>query len=286
MSDSDPPPSSELAPRPMPPFVAAGWALGATLLLILFVQLTISARPGAADDVVSQVACQAGAYLLAIFAILRVHAPQAEVGSFLAIRRTNVAFFALAILLGASLVVPSDALLSLIARRYPLPAFDDPTITIFRSVSLPHKVMMGVAACVAGPLLEELLFRGALFKPLRKSYVGLALPTIVTTALLFALVHIEWQRMVHIGLIGLALAYLRQVSGSIAPSALVHITYNSTAFTAAVILTARSGPEAEIPTPLWLVASCTAAAIVLIGLIHLTGKHSETARRARELDQA
>ena len=285
MSDSDPPPSSELAPRPMPPFIAAGWTLGATLLLILLVQATISARPAAADDVVSQVACQAGAYLLAIFAILRVHAPEAEVGSFLAIRRTNLAFYALAILLGAALVVPSDALLSLIARRFPLAPFDDPTVAIFQSVSLPHKVMMGFAACVAGPLLEELLFRGALFKPLRKSYLGLALPTIVTTALLFALVHIEWQRMVHIGLMGLALAFLRQVSGSIVPSALVHFTYNGTAFALAVILTARGGPEAEMPTPLWLVASCVGAAILLIGLIHLTGKHSEAARRAQELDQ-
>jgi uncharacterized protein len=286
MSDSDPPPSSELTERPMPMFVAAGWALGATLAFLLLASLMISVSPAAADDLISQVACQAGAYLLAIYFILRVHAPTADAGSFLAFRRTNVAFYALAILLGAALVLPADALFNAITHRFPLPEFDDPTIGIFQSASLPRKLVMVGVACVAGPFLEELLFRGALFKPLRKSFLGLAMPTIVTTALLFALVHMKWQRMVHIGLIGLGLGFIRKSSGSIIPSTLVHVTYNATAFVAAVLLTVPGSPEVDIPTPLWGVAASTAIAIGLLGLVHLVGKHSETARRAQELDQA
>jgi hypothetical protein len=286
MSDSDPPPSSELVARPMPPFFAAGWALGATLVFLLLASLTITLRPAAADDLVSQVACQAGAYLLAIFFILRVHAPTAEVGAFLAFRRTSVAFYVLAILLGAALVIPADALLNAITHRFPLPPFEDPTIGLFQSASLPRKLVMGGVACVAGPFLEELLFRGALFKPLRKSFLGAALPTIVTTALLFALVHMEWQRMVHIGLIGLGLGFIRQASGSIVPSTLVHVAYNATAFIAAILLTVPGSPEVDIPTPLWVIAASVAVAVGLLGLVHLVGKRSETARRAQELDRA
>ena len=285
MSDSDPPPSS-VVPRPMPPFLAAGWALGATLLFLLLASLTISVRPAAAVDLVSQVACQAGAYLLAIFLILRVHAPDADVGSFLAFRRTNAAFYLLAILLGAALVVPAAALSDLITHRFPPPPSEDSIFEIFQSVSLPRKLMMGAAACVVGPMLEELLFRGALFKPLRKSYGGLAAPAIVTTALLFAMVHMEWQRSVHVAIIGLCLGFLRQVSGSIVPSMLVHITFNTIPLVAAAVLSRPGGPEVDLPVPLWLAASCSAVAIGLLGLLHLVGKRSEIARRAQELDQA
>jgi hypothetical protein len=286
MNDSDPPPSSELTERPMPMFVAAGWALGATLAFFLLVSLMVGLSPGVADDLISQVACQAGAYLLAIFFILRVHAPTADAGAFLAFRRTSLAFYPLGILLGAAFFLPAGAIFNAIIHRFPLPVSEDPTVGIFLAASLPRKLVMGGVACVAGPLLEELLFRGALFKPLRKTFLGLATPTIITTALLFALVHVERQRMVHVGLMGLGLGFIRKASGSIVPSTLVHVTYNAVVFAAAILFTASGNTDVEIPVPNWAVAASTVAAIGLLGLIHLTGKHSEAARRAQELDQA
>ena len=287
MSNDGPPSSSAPdAPRPMPPFFAVGWTVGATLLFLFLAALTISARPAAAVDLVSQVACQAGAYLLVVFGILRVHAPDAEVRPFLALRRTSFAFYALALLLGAALVVPAAALSDAITHRFPPPPSEDSIFAIFQSVSLPRKLMMGGAACVVGPMLEELLFRGALFKPLRKSYRGLAAPAILSTALLFAMVHMEWQRAIHIGLIGLALGYVRQVSGSIVPSMLVHIVFNTIPLVAAAVLSAPGGPEVDLPVPLWLAASSLTVAAAVLGLIHLVGARSQVARRAQELDQA
>jgi len=38
--------------------------------------------------------------------------------------------------------------------------------------------------------------------------------------------------------------------------------------------------------PLWLAAVCSVVAAALLGLIHLVGKRSASARRAQELDQA
>lgn len=287
MSNEDPPSSSAPdAPRPMPPFLAVGWTVGATLLFLFLASLTISLRPAAAVDLVSQVACQAGAYLLVIFGILRVHAPDAEVPAFLALRRTSFAFYALALLLGAALVVPAAALSDAITHRFPPPPSEDSVFAIFQSVSLPRKLMMGGAACVVGPMLEELLFRGALFKPLRKSYRGLAAPAILATALLFAMVHMEWQRAIHVGLVGLGLGYVRQVSGSIVPSMLVHIVFNSIPLIAAAVLSVPGGPEVDLPVPFWLAATCAVAAAGILGLIHLVGARSQAARRAQELDQA
>ena len=280
------PESPSLTERPMPMFIAAGWALGATLAFLLLASLMISINPASADDVISEVACQAGAYLLAIFFILRVHAPTADPGAFLAFRHTSLAFYPLAILLGAAFVLPAAALFNAINHYFPLPMFDDPTIGIFQSASLPRKLVMVGVACVAGPFLEELLFRGALFKPLRKSFLGLAVPTIVTTALLFALVHVKWQRMVHIGLMGLGLGLIRKESGSIVPSTLVHVAYNAAVFAAAILFTVPGNPDVDVPAPLWGVVASSAVAIGLLGLVHFTGKHSETARRAQELDKA
>jgi membrane protease YdiL (CAAX protease family) len=286
MSDSSPPSSPDPdGPRPMPPFVAVGWALGATLLFVLLASMTISVRPAAAVDLVSQVACQAGAYLLVIFFILRVHAPDASVRAFLAFRSTNLAFYVLAVLLGAALVAPADALSTAIIHRFPPPPSDDSIFEIFQSVSLPRKLMMGAAACVVGPILEELLFRGAIWKPLRQSYRGLVTPTIVTTALLFGMVHMEWQRAIHVGLIGLCLGFIRKVSGSIVPSMLVHITFNTIPLCAAAILSRPGGPEVDLPVPLWFAASCCFVVAALLGLLHLLGKRSSVALRAQELDQ-
>ena len=269
----------------MPPFIAVGWALGATRLFVRFASMAISARPAAAVELVSQVACQACAYLLVIFCILRVHAPDASVRAFLALRRTDLAFYALAILLGAALVVPAAALSDVITSRFPPPPSEDSIFAIFQAASLPRKLLMGAAACVVGPILEELLFRGAIWKPLRESYRGLVLPTVVTTALLFAMVHMEWQRAIHVGLIGLCLGYIRQISGSIVPSMLAHITFNAVPLVAAVLLSRPGGPEVDFPVSPWLAASCCLLVAALLSLLHLLSKRSGAALRAQELDQ-
>ena len=67
---------------------------------------------------------------------------------------------------------------------------------------------------------------------------------------------------------------------------LVHITFNAIPLVAAAILSKPGGPEIDLPVPLWLAASCAAVALALLGLVHLVGQRSETARRAQELDKA
>ena len=104
-----------------------------------------------------------------------------------------------------------------------------------------------------GPFLEEVVYRGALFRPLRKT--ASVWSVLVVTSVLFGLAHVEWQRVVPIALLGMALCLLRISSGSLVPSALMHGTFNGVSFWAM----RRTGPtppastasRATLPRPDW-----------------------------------
>ena len=92
--------------------------------------------------------------------------------------------------------------------------------------------MFGI--CVA-PFVEELLFRGVLYPVLERRW-GLE-TAVLSTAALFASIHIQqlnwaWPQVAAIFLVGMALSYVRGRSGSLVPSYLMHLGYNSTLFVA------------------------------------------------------
>lgn len=92
--------------------------------------------------------------------------------------------------------------------------------------------MFGI--CVA-PFVEELLFRGVLYPVLERRW-GLE-TAVLSTAALFASIHIQqlnwaWPQVAAIFLVGVALSYARGRSGSLVPSYLMHLSYNSTLFVA------------------------------------------------------
>jgi membrane protease YdiL (CAAX protease family) len=275
---SDPPPSEPngRAIRPMPVIAASGWVLGATFILALLGTLT--------SDIVGSFACQAIAYLLVVFSILRVYAPNASMRAFLALRRTHVAFYPIAILLGAAIEIPALAVLDLVQRRYPTENSHDPTFDLLTTGAMPKRILAGLIIVVLGPFLEEIFFRGALFKPLERHYAASRSIVIGLTAVLFAFAHVDPQAMIHLAIVGLALGFLRQASGSIVPSALLHATFNAIPFYA--VVTAKPGSaELEIDLPRWLVAVGCAATVLLLVLAKLVSTRTEAASRAQELDQ-
>jgi uncharacterized protein len=78
---------------------------------------------------------------------------------------------------------------------------------------------------VLAPLVEEVVFRGVLYR-------WLALRTRETVAVglsagLFAVLHLEWERLPYLFLSGVLFAYLVRRSGSIYPSLVVHTVANS-----------------------------------------------------------
>lgn len=79
------------------------------------------------------------------------------------------------------------------------------------------------AACIA-PICEELTFRGIIFAGFRKS--GSALQAIILSAVLFGLFHMNFNQAVYAFSLGLFFAALREVTGSIIPSIICHMTLN------------------------------------------------------------
>jgi membrane protease YdiL (CAAX protease family) len=276
--DDDGPESEPSGPRPMTAVAATGWALGATFLVILFLSLAHSLRPAAQQlDMVSEVGAQAVGYLITLFLILRVHAPDAGVRDFVGMRPTNPLFYPLAIALGLALHAPADALFSVIERRWPM---EDHITETFQAASGPMRAAMALSIILVGPMLEEMLFRGALFRPMLKVHPPWMV--IAVTATLFALAHLAPQTWLPILLLGLVLGFVRRVSGSLVPSMLVHATFNAVPFYR--MAAHRPGAPEPGPLPPWVIVASAAAALVLLGGVRALGTRGAT-RTAQEFDQ-
>ena len=120
-------------------------------------------------------------------------------------------------LLGISMIFLLDFLLSLADF---LPNWLDETFDVLESDWL------GIfAVSVLGPILEEMLFRGAITRELLKQYK----PThaILFSGLIFGLFHINPAQILPAMLIGFALAWLYWRTKSIVPGIVIHIINNS-----------------------------------------------------------
>jgi membrane protease YdiL (CAAX protease family) len=278
----DPPePSRSSGPPPMGAVAATGWSLGITFLFFVLAVALAKARPGSERDVVSGVSCQAIAYLVGLFLILRVHAPEAGIRDFLGVRPTHWLFYPLGILLGVALEVPANALYNYVERVTGDQAKDGIT-EIFQAASNPRRALIALVVILFGPVLEEILFRGALFRPMLK--VHPVSMVILVTATLFAIAHPSYQMYLPIGLVGIALGVLRYASGSLIPSILLHTTFNAIPFYAMAAHTAGA-PETDEAMPLWIVGVSVVLVLLLLGCAHLLGARTLDARLSREYDK-
>lgn len=117
-------------------------------------------------------------------------------------------------------LIPSEVLEGLM----PLPDWSDGTLT----------QMLGsrwgfLAICILAPLVEELVFRGAILRVLlegcQKHWVA-----IVISALLFAIIHANPIQMPHAFLMGLLLGWMYYRTRSVIPGILVHWVNNTVAY--------------------------------------------------------
>lgn len=86
-----------------------------------------------------------------------------------------------------------------------------------------------LAVAVAGPVCEEIFFRGAVLSALRRT----ALPSwlcVVGQALLFGLIHGVPLQMGYAALIGLALGFLTVFTGSVWPGVVIHAVFNAASY--------------------------------------------------------
>ena len=96
-------------------------------------------------------------------------------------------------------------------------------------------VMFLSYACVLGPVLEELIFRGVILKLLQRHGVSFA---VIFSAFLFTLFHQNVAQIFLPFLLGVMLALITVRSGSILPAVLAHILNNSLAMALDALLPA------------------------------------------------
>ena len=134
---------------------------------------------------------------------------------------------------GIVLAVVAQGLFSLFPSEKHLPIE-----RLFSSTTSGYLLAM-FGICVA-PFMEELVFRG-FFYPVFERRWGLA-SAVLITALLFALIHAPqlsggWPEMTAIFGVGVALSYTRGKTGSLVPSYLMHLAYNSSLFVSLYLAT-------------------------------------------------
>ncbi len=94
------------------------------------------------------------------------------------------------------------------------------------------RVMLIVAACVVVPFLEETLFRGVIYRALRRNWSFAA--AALASAAIFAVIHMSWGGLIPYLVLGLVFAYLYERSRSLVAPWAAHGAFNG--FNLAILL--------------------------------------------------
>lgn len=262
--------------------VAALWVTGITFLFLLLGSAAVSIRESASRDVFGQFICQVAAYSLGLFALLRVYGPDMSIRQFLALRRTHGAFYLLAFLLGLAVALPANLLFELSHQLFPQLDVPADIGELYFESGTTDRALIGVAVVLAGPVIEEVLFRGGLFAPLLRSHGPMTVAA--GTAAYFALVHLDPHAMLPILLVGVLLGYVRVASGSLFPPLLLHVGFNGVPLASMVFGQRPAPPGTSVDTPVLPAALSVVACVVLVvALRHVS--RLDAARVARSHDE-
>ena len=259
---------------------AIGWVSAIHFCFLVLIGVMASAREAMANDMVALIGCQLAIYGIGLFGLLRVYAPHSRIRDFLGARHSHWGIYPLALLIGASATVPATSLLALIEQRWPIAPPDTSFTQIFLEAGSVEQWMIAAGVVLLGPLVEETLFRGAIFVPLRKSN---ALRTVViTSSLLFAMVHLVPQRMIPLFFMGVLMGYLRVASGTLWASVLAHAAFNAVPMSQ--LMTLQAEADAYTVPDAYLLLAIAVFALALWGFSSLV-RHSGEVAAARAAEQ-
>lgn len=98
------------------------------------------------------------------------------------------------------------------------------TVVAEASGSVWEALFMFFLLVVIAPVFEEFIFRGLIMDELKQYGNGFA---IFTTGILFGLYHGNFQQFFYTAVIGIALGYIANVTGSIFPTMIIHAMVNA-----------------------------------------------------------
>ncbi|RCX12332.1 hypothetical protein DFR58_12221 [Anaerobacterium chartisolvens] len=151
---------------------------------------------------------------------------------FSGISKKNI-FYSL--LLGLSLVLPVNFFVSLLSIDKLSPDVQNMFKIIFEDNSA-FMLLLGIG--IAGPVIEEIIFRGLILKELSKNMS--AVPAVIIQALLFGIYHLNLTQAIYASVLGIILGVVCLWTRSIWSAILIHVFYNSSS----VILSKVPGLEA------------------------------------------
>src|SRR6266487_5115201 len=152
-------------------FVAALWSILAVFGLEFLLGLLPSVRANGHPDLVSGVLCQAAAFLGTLLFFTQVHEKDRPLSEVLGLRRTSTTLCLVATALGLAMQGPLTLIQDAIERRYPLPEKEAQDFAeLFHAPFLHQKIAILLAAGFLGPIVEEMFFRGALLRAIRRRH--------------------------------------------------------------------------------------------------------------------
>jgi membrane protease YdiL (CAAX protease family) len=267
----------EPAERQLSFLAAAAWTLCVAILMGVMIAVLDAVHPGAFVDVVTVTACKLLAYSVVLFAILRVHAPEASIRKVLALRRPPAILVLLGAVVGVGLAPGAMWLEGMFARRFPPSAAELESFErVFAAPTMGKKIALLVALIVVMPVCDELFFRGALFTPLKRGRraESVILATAAYDTLLGGASPHEIASMLATAL---AIAWIRAVSGSVIPSIAARV-----AFFGVQVVPLVFAREAKLSGAVAL-GGAALAALSLVG-ISAVGKRSALVLGARVED--
>ncbi len=118
---------------------------------------------------------------------------------------------------------------AMVASLAPWIDMDQVQETGFQDLGLPVEYALAfIALVILPPIAEELLFRGYLFGRLREKFGFWSSALVVSVV--FGIVHMQWNVGVDVAVLSMFLCYLRERTGSIWASIVLHALKNSVAY--------------------------------------------------------
>jgi membrane protease YdiL (CAAX protease family) len=240
--------------RPLSGWSTVGWAVLAfvawlaaeALVLIVFLTRWFAQNPGVPLDIdkvahdgyvvsiaaIASMAVQCG---VVIFAVRRAQQPAAAYLGL--VRRPHVREIVFCLGAVAILLVASDLISFSIGHDLVPPVMVE-VYRAAREAGAPAILLLLIAAVIAAPIGEEIMFRGFLFRGWAASPLGVT-GTIVLTSAVWAAIHVQydWYGMVQVFCLGLLFGWVRARSGSTLLTMMMHSVCNiaATVETAVII---------------------------------------------------
>lgn len=192
----------------------------AIVILHIAVSLILGSTGWASGlDVLGNFALSDSLILFPALAALFVGTRERNVGDFLGFHRIKLSSAALTVLF-AFLMMPLTVVLNAISMFL----VDNRVLELSPQILDKPFWTMFLSIAVVAPFVEELVFRGAVYQGYRKA--GGARRAVLWSALLFALMHMNFNQALYALVMGIFLALLAEAAGSLWASFLCHFVFN------------------------------------------------------------